>query len=111
MDNLPSASLWRPLTYTEKFAFRNSHSHTIRCAAFNVSGSLLATGGEDNCIKIWDCLEGKLRFTIVGYAPALSLRWTPDPLVLVAGFEDNLFITTVISYSQVHLFCPSLVYY
>ncbi|KAF8969047.1 WD40-repeat-containing domain protein [Flammula alnicola] len=89
-----------PLVYTERLVFdaQDSHRGPIHTANFNSSGTLLATGGDDNSIRIWSCVEGKLKFHIVGHAPALVLRWTADPHVLIAGFEDNLLVTIVISY-------------
>lgn len=92
------------LKYAEKFAHRDSHLNSIRCADFNHSGSFLATGSDDNSLKIWSCSDGSLHFEIVGHAPVLSIRWTADPLVLVAGFEDNLLVTIVISYDRVRFF-------
>lgn len=35
-----------------------AHDKEATCLAFNYSGSLLATGGADACIKIWDISRG-----------------------------------------------------
>ena len=95
------------LVYVEKHTMA-SHSATIRCAHFNPSASLLATGGDDHSIHIWNCQSGALEFQIVGHSPALSALWTSDPEVLIVGFEDNLLISVVISYEQVRLSINSL---
>lgn len=76
---------------------RDSHSGVIRCLSFNKTGSLIASGGDDNSVKIWDVKGGKLRFHIEGYSPVLSLVWTPEPYVLVVGFEDNLIATIIMT--------------
>jgi len=95
------------LQYAEKFVFvESSHSQHIRCACFNASGTLLATGGDDNTIRIWNCEEGRLKFEIVGHSAALSVRWTLDPFVLLSGFEDGLLVTISISYPTVSA-CPN----
>lgn len=92
------------LAYEERVsAFQLSESHTeaIRAVSFNANGTLLATGGDDNAIRIWSCLDGTLKFFIEGHTPVLCLRWTADPFVLIAGFEDNLLATVVVSFQRV----------
>jgi len=37
------------------------HTEAINTIAFNPAGTLLASGGDDKTIKIWDMTSGKLQ--------------------------------------------------
>lgn len=35
----------------------NAHDSDIICVAFSHDGSLMATGGSDHCVKLWDAIN------------------------------------------------------
>jgi len=43
-----------------ELVIQNGHSDAIRAVAFSRDGKLLATGGEDNTIKLWNVATGRL---------------------------------------------------
>lgn len=43
------------------------HANTVSCLSFSKDGQLLASGGMDACVKIWDIL-GNLKWTFQGPA-------------------------------------------
>lgn len=78
------------------------HNGAITCAAFSPDGELCATGGEDQCIRIWDSATGKLlhekrgahRHTITSlqFAAPVKSGSTELPLRLVSAGRDHQLI-------------------
>ena len=65
------------------------HTDTVTSVQFNVDGSLLATGGMDGCVKIWDAQSGTCKHTLDGPAEAIDwVQWHPKGNVLLAGSSD-----------------------
>jgi len=78
------------------------HTNSVRSLAFNVDGSHLASGSEDNTIKIWDvssgiCLQTLDWVHVVGIYTIASSR---DGLRLISGSRDGM-ICVWIKYSHV----------
>jgi len=67
------------------------HADKIWGLAIAPDGKLLATGGEDGLIKLWELSTRTLKRSITGHettVPALS--FTPDGLQLISGTPHNL---------------------
>lgn len=47
--------------------FYDQHSGGILCGVVSGDGNMLATGGEDSIIRVWDLNERKQRFTLNGH--------------------------------------------
>jgi WD40 repeat protein len=66
------------------------HSDWVRTVAISPDGQILATGSDDNTIKLWELNTGKLIRTLTGHSDwVLSLAMTPDGQTLVSGSRDN----------------------
>lgn len=65
------------------------HTDTVCSLEFNADGSLLATGGMDGRVKIWNSATGACVQTLEGPGEALEwVRWHPRGNVLLAGSAD-----------------------
>ena len=66
------------------------HTETVLSAAFSSDGKTLASGSEDNTIKLWDVATGKERFTLKGHTqPVWSVAFSPDGMTLASGSWDG----------------------
>jgi WD40 repeat protein/tRNA A-37 threonylcarbamoyl transferase component Bud32 len=61
-----------------------------RCAAFAPGGKLLASGGADNTVRLYDTATGHLRKIFRGHAgPIEALSFSPDGRSLASASEDG----------------------
>lgn len=68
------------------------HKETSTCLAFNADGSLLAAGGEDGRIRLWDVASGRLVRILAGQGnDVLAVAFHPSqPLLASAGRDGTV---------------------
>jgi WD40 repeat protein len=58
----------------------------VNAIAFSPGGNLMATGGDDRTVIIWEAASGKARRTLKGHDLAVtSLAFSPDATLLACG--------------------------
>jgi len=68
---------------------RFSHSNSVMSVVFSPDGKTIATGSDDNTVKLWN-LEGKEIQTLKGHsASVLSVVFSPDGKTIATGSDDN----------------------
>ncbi|MEK6705313.1 MAG: WD40 repeat domain-containing protein [Bdellovibrionota bacterium] len=66
------------------------HDKMVRSVAFSPNGKMIASGSDDQTIRLWDTKTGKLiRMLNVEYCTAESVAFSPDGKVLAAGYNDG----------------------
>ncbi|HEY9668301.1 MAG TPA: WD40 repeat domain-containing protein, partial [Coleofasciculaceae cyanobacterium] len=66
------------------------HSESINCVAITPDRRILASGSEDNTIKLWDFYTQECLATLEGHeAGVKSVAISPDGQLLVSGSADN----------------------
>src|SRR5262249_10606015 len=61
-----------------------------RCGAFAPDGRMLASGGDDGMLKLWDVAAGRERVTIEWHLDHVcSVAFSPDGLTLASGSFDG----------------------
>jgi WD40 repeat protein/transcriptional regulator with XRE-family HTH domain len=66
------------------------HTDGIRAVAFDPSSRLLATGSEDQTIRLWDTDTGECLTILSGHTNWVrSIAFSPDGCLLASGSEDH----------------------
>jgi WD40 repeat protein/serine/threonine protein kinase/tetratricopeptide (TPR) repeat protein len=78
------------LCHTSEFTLRG-HTDQVEVVAWSPNSRLLATGGQDNTIKIWDLTTGNELSTLNGQSDLVSsIDWSPDSTSLAVGGKDKV---------------------
>ncbi|MBD2540753.1 serine/threonine protein kinase [Coleofasciculus sp. FACHB-SPT36] len=66
------------------------HSNYVNSVAFSPDGQILASGSEDNTIKLWQLGTGKEIRTLTGHSESVnSIAFSPDGQLLASGSSDK----------------------
>ncbi|CAD5962670.1 putative WD repeat-containing protein slr0143 [Planktothrix tepida] len=66
-----------------------SHQDSVESVSWSPDGNILASGSQDNTIKLWN-KHGKLLQTLNAHQGIVwSLSWSPDDETLASGSQDN----------------------
>ena len=72
-----------------EFGDGKAHGRGIWCGAFSHDGAMVATGGNDNLVKVWDVKSGELKITLEGHSAGVTgVVFSPDDGRLVTGSLD-----------------------
>ena len=80
--------LYNPSTFVEiEFFDTGVHMNSV---AFGQDDRLLASGGADNTVKLWDTSSRQLVGTLTGHSSQVySVAFSPDGRLLASGSGDN----------------------
>ena len=66
------------------------HSHSVLSVAYSPDGQTVASGSDDNTIKLWNVNTGNLLQTFEGhFSSVYSVAYSPDGQTLASGSEDK----------------------
>ncbi len=61
---------------------QRGHIRAVLSVAFSSDGKMLASGSEDDTIKLWDAGSGNLIRTLQGNTDGVSMAFSPDGKML-----------------------------
>jgi ribosome biogenesis protein ERB1 len=106
LPKLPSPDELRPFPTTCSTIFRG-HEGRVRSVAVDPTGTLIASGGDDGTVRVWEILTGRLLWTrkLSSELPVSAVRWRPgtDAVVVAAAVGESLYF--IIPYG-IHLVNP-----
>ncbi|KAJ5489431.1 WD repeat-containing protein 5 [Penicillium diatomitis] len=77
------------LNYKEKFVLRG-HLRGVSAVQFSPDCSMIASGGADAAVKVWDTSSGRLIYTFEGHLAGIStIAWSPDGQWIASGSDDK----------------------
>ncbi len=66
------------------------HDGPVRSVAFSPNGELVASGGDDNSIRLWDVAQGELSQVLRGHGNAVrSIAFSPEGRFLLSGGQEK----------------------
>lgn len=69
------------------------HSEPINSAVFSPDGKYIASGGNDNCVKLWDVKTSKEIYTLKNHSKKVtSVKFSPDGKYIASGSEDKTIV-------------------
>ena len=75
---------------TEQFKEFSGHTGSIRSVRWSPEGNELASGAEDNTVRIWNTETGDLLATLEGHEGAItSIAWSPDGSEIASSSADH----------------------
>ncbi|CAD8089152.1 unnamed protein product [Paramecium sonneborni] len=80
---------WKNLRINEQFLM-NGHSDDVLSVCFSPDRTILASGSEDNSIRIWDIKSGQQKAKLDGHSqPVSSVCFSPDGTTIASGSQDK----------------------
>jgi WD40 repeat protein len=81
--------LWRQ-SRGDQLGVLHGHAWIVNCAAFSPDGHLLATGGQDSTVNLWEPAPQRLVTALPAHTGAVwSVSFTPDGTVLATAGSDH----------------------
>jgi len=89
LDTPGTVTIWDLATRKVK-ATLDGHDRGVATVVFSPDGTMLASGGWDGTIRIWDVRTGEQRHLLAGLSGVTELAFSPDGKLLASAGEGNV---------------------
>ncbi|EED22092.1 WD repeat protein [Talaromyces stipitatus ATCC 10500] len=77
------------VNYVQKHLLKG-HIRGVSAVRFSPDRTMIASGGADGTLKVWDTLTGKLIHSFEGHLAGIStVAWSPDNETIATGSDDK----------------------
>ncbi|PWY78215.1 WD40 repeat-like protein [Aspergillus heteromorphus CBS 117.55] len=77
------------VNYHQKYLLRG-HLRGVSAVRFSPDSTMIASGGADGAVKVWDTVTGRLIHTFEGHLAGIStISWSPDGATIASGSDDK----------------------
>ena len=59
---------------------------------FNSEGKLVATGGHDRPVQLWDTITGEHKYTLPEHTAGIRIASSPDGKIVATGGWDTVYL-------------------
>ena len=74
----------------EELALYAGNTGEVHCVSFSPDGKTIASGSDDNTIRLWDLNTGEQLHTLLSHTGSInSLSFSPDGKTIASGSDDN----------------------
>ncbi|KAK4147689.1 NUC169 domain-containing protein [Dichotomopilus funicola] len=95
LPKLPSPAELKPFPTVVQTIFRG-HEGRVRSVSVDPTGVVLATGGDDGTVRVWELLTGRQVWSVKlnSEEPVNTVRWRPtkDAFILAAATGEDIFL-------------------
>ncbi|KAI4736674.1 putative ribosome biogenesis protein Erb1 [Aureobasidium sp. EXF-12298] len=100
LPKLPSPDDLRPFPTVCATLYRG-HQGRVRCVSVSPTGTLIASGGDDGTVRVWELLSGRQLYSVkLSSEEAVNaVKWRPtrDTLIIAAACGETVYFITPMS--------------
>src|SRR5258706_3756858 len=94
--------IWNRRLSSQESILKHSDTESVLCAVYNYDGKIIASGGQDGVLYLWDAGKASLLTTLEGHSACItSIAFHPHEKILAsADFDGAIILWNIDTYKQ-----------